>query len=121
MNSESKDEEIPPLEDARDVDHEKCTITSESFMVRRALNAHINEDDMDLHRSSIFHTRCQVNDKICNLIIDGRSCINIASTCTTLVEKLGLPTIQHPTSYRLYFLNDKGKVKVNNQVLVSFT
>ena len=39
---------------------------------------------------------------------------------TTLVEKLNLPTLKHPRPYKLQWLNDCGKVKVNKQVLVSF-
>ena len=40
---------------------------------------------------------------------------------TTLVEKLNLPTLKHPRSYKLQWLNDCGEVKVNKQVLVSFS
>ena len=40
---------------------------------------------------------------------------------TTLVEKLGLPTFEHPKPYKLQWLNDSGEVKVNKQVLVSFS
>ncbi|XP_073046069.1 uncharacterized protein [Primulina eburnea] len=38
-----------------------------------------------------------------------------------MVEKLGLPTIKHPQPYRLQWLNDCAEVKVNRQVLVSFS
>ena len=49
----------------------------------------------------------------------GGSCTNAAST--TLVEKLNLPTLNHPRPYKLQWLNDCGEVKVNKQVLVSFS
>ena len=52
------------------------------------------------------------------MIIDGGSCINVASA--TLVEKLNLPTLNHSRPYKLQWLNDCGEVKVNRQVLVSF-
>ena len=39
----------------------------------------------------------------------------------TLVEKLNLPTLKHPRPYKLQWLNDCGEVKVNRQVLVSFS
>ena len=42
-------------------------------------------------------------------------------TSTTLVEKLNLPTLKHPRPYKLQQLNDCGEVKVNKQVLVSFS
>ena len=40
---------------------------------------------------------------------------------TTLVEKLNLPTLKHLRPYKLQWLNDCGEVKVNKQVLVSFS
>ena len=49
----------------------------------------------------------------------GGSCTNAAST--TLVEKLNLPTLKHPRQYKLRWLNNCGEVKVNKQVLVSFS
>ena len=42
-------------------------------------------------------------------------------TSATLVEKLNLPTLKHPRPYKLQWLNDCGEVKVNRQVLVSFS
>jgi hypothetical protein len=53
------------------------------------------------------------------MIIDGGSCTNVAST--TLIEKLNLPTLKHPRLYKLQWLNDCGEVKVNEQVLISFS
>lgn len=43
--------------------------------------------------------RCHVYNKFYNLIIDGGSYTDIAST--TLVEKLGLITMKHSTTYKL--------------------
>jgi len=60
-------------------------------------------------RELIFHSRCTIEDKVCNLIIDGGSCINVASTL--LIEKLGIPTISHPEPYSLKWLNDGGYIK----------
>jgi len=53
-----------------------------------------------------------------SLIIDGNSCINVASI--ELVRKLNLHTNKHHIPYKLQWLNDVGEVKVNKQVLVSF-
>ncbi|GKV07002.1 hypothetical protein SLEP1_g18814 [Rubroshorea leprosula] len=41
------------------------------------------------------------------MIIDGGSCTNVAST--TMVEKLGLPTLRHPSPYKLQWLNDSSE------------
>jgi hypothetical protein len=53
------------------------------------------------------------------LIIDGGSCTNVAST--NLVEKLNLPTLKHSRPYKLQWLNDCGEVRVDRQVLVTFS
>jgi len=49
----------------------------------------------------------------------GGSGTNVAST--TLVETLNLPTLKHPRPYKLQCLNDCEEVKVNKQVLISFS
>ena len=74
---------------------------------------------MEQQRENIFHTRCHINNKVCSMIIDGGSCTNVTST--TLVEKLNLPTLKHLRPDKLQWLNDCGVVKVNRQVLVSFS
>ena len=51
--------------------------------------------------------------------IDGGSCTNVASTI--LVEKLNLPTLKHSRPYKLHWLHDCGEIKVNKQVLISFS
>jgi hypothetical protein len=53
------------------------------------------------------------------MIIDGGSCTNVASTI--LVEKLNLPTLKHSRPYKLQWLQDCGEIKVNKQVLISFS
>ncbi|XP_016690820.1 uncharacterized protein [Gossypium hirsutum] len=64
-------------------------------------------------RENIFHTCCQVQGKLCSVIIDGGSCTNVASTL--LVEKLSKPTTKHPSPYKLQWLNDGGELKVTKQ------
>ena len=49
-------------------------------MTRRALNSQVKKDDMEHQRENIFHTRCLINNKVCNMIKDGGSCTNVAST-----------------------------------------
>ncbi|XP_052193846.1 uncharacterized protein LOC127802180 [Diospyros lotus] len=112
------DESMPSLEDASD-DGVEYAVEGEALVVRRALNSQVKEDDMEQQRENIFHTRCLIHNKVCNLIIDGGSCTNVAST--TLVEKLNLSIIKHSRSYKLQWLNECGEVKVTQQVLVSFS
>jgi len=118
-DSEDGSDEMPELVDASDDDGVEYPVEGESLIARRALNMQIKIDDMEQQRENIFHTRCYVNNKVCSMIIDGRSCTNVAST--TLVEKLSLPLLKHPRPYKLQWLNECGEVKVNKQVLVAFT
>jgi hypothetical protein len=116
--SESNADQMPMLEDTCDEDVE-YPMEGESLVARRALSAQVKEDDIEQQRENIFHTRCHINNKVCSMIIDGGSCTNVAST--TLVEKLNLPTLKHPMPYKLKWLNDCGEIKVNKQVLISFS
>jgi len=70
-------------------------------------------------REMIFHSRCTIQGKVCNLIIDGGNCTNVASSI--LIEKLGIPTIPHSKSYSLKWLNDGSDIKVTKQALISFS
>lgn len=112
------DDEMPPLEEESDRDGLEYAVEGDALVVRRALNLQVKEDKEE-QRENIFHTRCHINGKVCSMIIDGGSCTNVAST--TLVDKLGLPTLKHPRPYKLQWLNECGEIKVNKQVLVSFT
>ena len=118
METESEDDPLPPLEDNCD-EGVKYVAEGESLVARCALSAQITEANMKQQRETIFHTKCHVDNKVYSLIIDGGSYTNVAST--TLIEKLNLPTLKHPRPYRLQWLNDFWKVKVNRQVLVSFS
>ena len=113
-DDENDTDSMPPLED---VDAEEYAVQGDLLVARRALSVQVKEDD-EVQREIIFHTRCHVQNKVCSVIIDGGSCTNVAST--TMVEKLGLPTLKHPRPYKLQWLNDSGEVRVNKQVLVSF-
>ncbi|RDX66819.1 hypothetical protein CR513_54371, partial [Mucuna pruriens] len=52
------------------------------------------------------------------MIIDGGSCVNIASE--RLVKKLALLIIVHPRPYRLQWPSEKGKLVMDRQVEVMF-
>ncbi|XP_056852813.1 uncharacterized protein LOC130502019 [Raphanus sativus] len=63
--------------------------------------------------------KCLVQGKVCSLIIDGGSCVNVASE--TMVKKLGLQVQKHPKPYRLQWLNEQGEMRVSDQVVVPIT
>ncbi|XP_074263840.1 uncharacterized protein LOC141586485 [Silene latifolia] len=89
-----------------------------AIQVLRALQTQSTPIEAE-QRNQIFHTKCQVKDKWCSLIINGLSCTNVAST--KMVDKLGLYTIPHPKPYALHWLDDGNKVKVTKQVKVALT
>ncbi|KAK9714162.1 hypothetical protein RND81_06G075800 [Saponaria officinalis] len=70
-------------------------------------------------RSLIFRSRCTIQGRVCNLIIDGGSCTNVAST--TMVNKLKLNTQDHPTPYKLRWLNKGAEVRVDKHCLIPFS
>ncbi|XP_074303265.1 uncharacterized protein LOC141637718 [Silene latifolia] len=70
-------------------------------------------------RSMIFRSRCTVQGRVCNLIIDGGSCTIVASTI--MVSKLSLPTQEHPNPYKLRWLRKGSEVKVDKQCIVPFS
>jgi len=86
------------------------SIEGKALVIRHTLQVQVKEDDIDQEKKKIFHTHCHVQNKLCSLIIDSRSCVNITSTI--LVSKLNLCTIEYNRPYRLQFLNDCGEVKV---------
>ena len=60
-----------------------------------------------------------VQGKVCSMIIDGGSCTNVASS--VMVERLGLTTIPHPHPYKLQWFTNCRELKVDRQVIISFT
>ncbi|XP_074283286.1 uncharacterized protein LOC141607839 [Silene latifolia] len=70
-------------------------------------------------RYMIFRSRCTIQGRVCNLIIDGGSYTNVASTI--IVSKLSLPTQEHPSPYKLRWLNKGSEVRVDKQCIVPFS
>ena len=105
----SSDDEMSPLEDCSDVNVVE-PVNGDVLVTRRLLNMQPKVEGGEKQHEHIFHTRCHIKDKVCNLIIDSGSCTNVASTL--LVEKLGLPTLKHLNLYRLQCLNDCGDIRV---------
>jgi len=86
--------------------------------IRRALHA----KDIPLkpsQRNQIFHTWCIIGHKVYKLIVDGGSCTNVA--CTTLIDKLQVPTEVYPTPYTLRWLKQGKEITVSKQALISFS
>ena len=70
-------------------------------------------------RENIFQTKCKVQGKVCDLIIDSGSESNCVSK--QLVDELNLKTKPHPHPYRMKWLDDKASGTVSKQCLISLT
>ena len=87
-------------------------------MIRRVLSVLVQPAET-IQRENIFHSRCTIKGKVCNLIIDGGSCTNAASAY--MVDKLGLENTKHPHPYGLRWLDDKVELKIKEQVTIPFS
>ncbi|RDY02410.1 hypothetical protein CR513_14140, partial [Mucuna pruriens] len=88
------------------------------LMVRRLMSSLVGEE-IEYQRENIFQSRCLVLRKLCSLIIDDESSVNVASH--RLVEKLDFPTLPHPRLYKLQWLSEKGELVVDKQVSLAIT
>ena len=48
------------------------------LVARRLLNLQSKTNELE-QRENLFYTRCLVQGKVCSLIVDGGSCVNVAS------------------------------------------
>ncbi|KAI5657882.1 hypothetical protein M9H77_26675 [Catharanthus roseus] len=87
-----------------------------SLVTISALSAKAFDDNMIEQRENIFHSKCKVEERIANLIIDSGSCVNMANAY--LVEKLKIPTTKYDKLYKLHWLNNSGEIKMLRQVVV---
>lgn len=71
----------------------------------------------DWRRISIFRTRVRCKCKICNLIIDGGSVMNIVAQ--EVIDKLQLPTNKKPKPCKVAWVDDHA-IPVTRQCLVPF-
>ncbi|XP_057532797.1 uncharacterized protein LOC130810672 [Amaranthus tricolor] len=70
-------------------------------------------------RENIFQTKCKIQGKVCDLIIDSGSEANCVSK--QLVEELHLKTKAHPNPYKMKWLDTKASGSVKHQCPVVLT
>ncbi|XP_074293464.1 uncharacterized protein LOC141620513 [Silene latifolia] len=116
VNSVQNDEDEEHDEDHTHIVEPSYDTDKEMFVVR---NLHIQSTPIEMEqREQIFHARCKVHGKTCNLIIDSGSCTN--AVATELVDSFKLETRNHHKPYMLHWLNEKSGIKVKKQALLSF-
>jgi hypothetical protein len=89
-----------------------------SLMMRKVLLTPEKEVENPVQRNSIFRTTYKTKDRVCKVIVDSGSIYNLVST--EMVEKLELETIEHPSPYRVSWLQKGHQVNVTKQCLVEF-
>ena len=79
-------------------------------VVRRVMFVPRKAEHPQMHK--VFRTRCTIDGKVCDVIIDGGSTDNIISP--KVVKKLGLRTEPHPNPYHISWITDEIDVKVTD-------
>jgi hypothetical protein len=85
----------------RDVEAEDAE-GKRSLMMRKVLLTPEKEVESSVQRTKIFRTACKTKDRVCKVIVDSGSTDNLVST--EMVEKLELETTDHPSPYRVSWL-----------------
>ena len=92
-------------------------LLSRSLVVQQLLLTPKQEEPSQWH--NIFRTRCTVNKRVCDIIIDSGSSENIISK--VMVTKLGLQARKHSTPYKIGWIKCGAKVKVTEVWHIKFS
>jgi hypothetical protein len=87
-------------------------------MMRKVLLMPEKEVENPAQRNKLFQTVFKTKDRVCKVIMDSGSTDNLIST--KMVEKMELETIEHPSPYRVLWLQKGHQVNVTKQCLVEF-
>jgi hypothetical protein len=98
--------------EAEDVEGER------SLMMRKAFLTPEKEVESSVQRNRLFQNACKTKDRVCKVIVYSGSTNNLIST--EMVEKLELETVEHPSPYRVSWLQKGHQVTVTKQCLVEF-
>ncbi|XP_034888842.1 uncharacterized protein [Populus alba] len=92
-------------------------LLSHSLVVQQLLLTPKQEEPSQRHK--IFRTRCTVNKRVCDIIIDSGSSENIVSKI--MVTKLGLQTGKHPYPYKIGWIKRGNEVKITETCHIKFS
>jgi hypothetical protein len=74
--------------------------------------------ESSIQRTRLFWTACKTKDRVCKVIVDSGSMDNLIST--EIVEKLELKMTDHPSPYRVSWIQKGYQVTITKQCLVEF-
>ena len=109
------------------VRHDDTTLNVDDEQLKKDLNpsCELNQIMGDLSKEeldqsvNLFHARFKMIDRVCSLVIDGRSSTNMVSC--SMVDRMKLPTQTHPKPYKLQWLIENDEVEVTKQVVMNFS
>jgi hypothetical protein len=101
----------------RDVENKDIEV-GRSLTVHKVLLTPEEEVENLAQRTRLFRTTCKTKDRKCKVIMDNGSTDNLVST--EMVEKLELETTDHPSPYKVLWLQKGHRVSVTKQCLVEF-
>jgi hypothetical protein len=79
-------------------------------MMQKDLLTPEKEVEISVQRNRLFHTAYKTRDSVCKVIVDSGSMDNLVST--EMVEKMELETIDHPSPYKISWLQKGHQVMV---------
>ncbi|XP_020587937.1 LOW QUALITY PROTEIN: glutamate receptor 2.9-like [Phalaenopsis equestris] len=106
---------LPSTEDCKELVADEGNFLS--GVLEKLLLAPIVEKESQRHR--IFHTRCAVMGKVCDLLIDSGCTENIVSK--RMVKALQLNTTKHPNQYNIGLVKKGVETTVTESCKVSFS
>jgi hypothetical protein len=89
-----------------------------SLVMRKVLLTPEKEVESSVQRTRLFKKACKTKGWACKVIVDSGSTDNLVST--EMVEKLELETTDHPSPYKVSWLQKGHQVNVTKQCLVEF-
>ncbi|KAJ0980671.1 hypothetical protein J5N97_008926 [Dioscorea zingiberensis] len=113
-DDEDVDQVIISLDPTNSVDELETGYAGDNLVVMRCILSTVSERD-NWQRTTIFHTFLKCGDKVCKLVIDGGSSMNVVSTIG--VARLKLTPEPHPQPYRVAWV-DMTSLPVSQRCLV---
>jgi hypothetical protein len=83
-------------------------------MMQKVLLTPEKEVESSAQRNRLFWTACKTKDKVCKVILDSGRMDNLI--LTEMVEKLELETSEHPSPYRVSWLQKGRRENVTKQI-----
>ena len=114
---EKKEGEVYCEPDGDGEEDSKDDVEGQSYVVRKLKLTHKQEENTQHHQ--LFRTRCTINDKLFELIIDTGSFENIISR--EAVKELKLSVEMHPYPYTIEWIKAIEKIEVNKRCKVPFS